>query len=87
MTDAKLKELNPCGWRIKRMTRLIRPQSVGDLAIKSQWREYSHMESILEYLNDLSWRGTLSWIVLALLAYGAAFWLTECITSIARWFR
>ncbi len=87
MTDAKLKELNPCGWRVKRMTRLIRPQNVADLAVKSEWREWNLQESVLEYLNDLGWRSTLTWITLGLLCVGATYAVPWLLTSIARWFR
>ncbi len=87
MTERQMLAQNPTAWKIHRMTKLIRPQKVGDLAIKSEYREYSHMESILEYLNDLSWRGTLAWITLGLLCVGATYAVPWLFTSIARWFR
>ncbi len=87
MTDRDEMIMNPARWRNRRMTKIMLPQKVGDLAIKSQWREYSHMESILEYLNDISWRGTLAWITLGLLCVGATYAVPWLFTSIARWFR
>ncbi len=72
---------NPCRWRNRRMTRLIRPQKVGELAVKSEWREWSLQESILEFLNDLGWRSTLAWILAGLACVGVAFG----VSALLRW--
>jgi hypothetical protein len=90
MTDAQLKALNPHAWKVRRLRNLLGAphQDVrGRLAIQAQFQQWSPMESLLSYLDSLTFRGTIAWLTVGLLCVGAAYWIVDFLTSIARWFR